>query len=55
MYTLRVFVEISPEKQLARIKERNPDKLQRFVEEWIPMENRYFEEFEISDKCDIIL
>ena len=55
MYGLRVFVDISPEKQLERLKERNPEKLERFVNEWIPMENRYFETYCIRQRADLIV
>lgn len=55
MYTLRIFVDISPEKQLKRLKERNPEKLERFVNEWIPMENRYFETYSIREKAHLVL
>ena len=36
--------------------ERNGAKMfRRFVNEWIPMENRYFENMKIPEKCDFIL
>lgn len=55
-YDLRVFLAIEPELQSKRILERNgPAMHQRFVEEWIPLENRYFAELEIASKCDIVL
>jgi len=37
-----VFLTISPEEQLRRIKSRNGEAmLRRFLEEWIPMEKKY--------------
>jgi hypothetical protein len=29
--------------------------LKRFLQEWIPMENRYFETFGIAKLCDLII
>lgn len=54
-YDLSVFVDIDPELQLKRIERRNPDKIQDFRDRWIPLENRYFEAFDIRSACDIII
>lgn len=52
VYQVRFFVEIPSEEQRARILARNgEEKYKRFVNEWIPMENRYFEVYGIRDKC----
>lgn len=53
---LRVFLEISPQEQERRILERNGEfMLRRFQNEWIPMENRYFQAFQIRQKADLVL
>ncbi|MBQ3074722.1 MAG: (d)CMP kinase [Clostridia bacterium] len=52
---LRVFLDISPEKQRERLKLRDPEKLERFLAEWIPMEQRYFETFHIREQADLCL
>ena len=53
-YDLRVFSEISPEEQVERIRVRNGEKmLKRFVEEWIPRENQYFETYKIKEKSGL--
>ena len=53
-YDLRVFAEISPEEQVERIRKRNGEKmLKRFVEEWIPRENQYFETYKIKEKSGL--
>ncbi len=55
IYDLKIFLQISPDLQLERIKKRNgPQALEVFKEKWIPFENRYFEAFGIRKKCDII-
>lgn len=49
-YDLTVFMEVDSCEQLRRIKLRSPDKYERFVNEWIPAENRYFEKDNIKEK-----
>lgn len=54
-YDLKVFTDISDEKQLENIEKRNgAEKLVKFREEWIPKENAYFEKFNIKNGCIII-
>ena len=48
-YDLRIFLSVTPEVQRQRILERPSFLHQRFFEEWIPMEDQYFESFGISD------
>ena len=54
-YDLKIRLTVSEELQHQRILERPAFLHKRFFEEWIPMENRYFEEFRISDKADMVL
>jgi len=55
-YNLSVFLETSPEVQRKRIEKRNtPELAKRFFEEWIPMEQRYFAELKVRERCDMIL
>ena len=54
-YDLRVMFDIGPELQMARIRRRNPDKVERFANEWIPMENHYLAAFAIEDRCDLVI
>ena len=42
-----VFLDIARDKQLERLKVRDPDKFGRFVAEWIPAEEGYFEKYQI--------
>ena len=52
IYQVRFFVDLPAKVQRARILARNgEEKYRRFVNEWIPMENRYFEAYAIREKC----
>ncbi len=53
-YDLRVFLGVNPGLQCQRLHARDPEKIDRFVNEWIPMENHYFGAFGIASQCDII-
>lgn len=51
---LKVFCTVSPEEQMKRILARNGERMaERFKNEWIPMEERYFDVFEICQGADI--
>lgn len=53
---IRVFLDVDGDEQIARIKERNGIGLaKRFENEWIPMEEAYFETYRIKEKSDIVL
>ncbi len=55
-YDLKVFLRTSPHKQRQRILERNgPVLYKRFLEEWIPLENQYFNAFHIEEQCDLVI
>ena len=55
-YDLKVFLEVSPTTQISRIKSRNNEYFaNRYINEWIPMENRYFESLNIRENCDLII
>lgn len=55
-YDLSVFLEITPEEQIRRIRSRNGESmLERFRTLWIPLENRYFQECAIKAQADYLL
>ena len=54
-YDITVFLTISPSEQIERIANRNPDKLDRFINEWIPLEEKYFEAYEVEKAADYII
>lgn len=51
-YDLKIFLSVTPEIQHQRILERPVFLHKRFFEEWIPMEQQYFDGFGISYKSD---
>lgn len=55
IYDFKIFLDISEDTKLKRLKKRSPDKLERFINEWIPKENAYFSEFKIKEKCNLII
>ncbi len=56
MYNFKVFVTISEQTQIDRIRKRNgEEKLKMFVDKWIPLEEMYFETFQVEALCDKVL
>ena len=55
-YDFSVFLDISKELQRKRILTRNsPELAKRFFNEWIPLEDVYFEKTDIKRRCKILL
>lgn len=54
-YDAVLFVDIDQEEQLRRLSQRSKSLLSRFQNEWIPRENRYFQEEQLYLKADLIL
>lgn len=53
-YDLHIFLDIDRSTQKERILQRNKDNADAFFSKWIPMEEKYFSEFNIKDKCEIL-
>jgi uridine kinase len=55
-YDLKAFLRVTADQQHKRILARSgPELYRRFVNEWIPMENRYFSTMQIAENSDLIL
>ncbi len=54
-YDYRIFMTVNKEKQIERIQKRNPDKIQMFINKWIPYEEKYFAYDHIAEQCDIVI
>ncbi len=51
-----LFLHISPETQMWRITARNGERMaEKFKNIWIPMENRYFRERHVAERCRYVL
>lgn len=49
-----VFSDVEAEEQLARIRERNGEEAAaQFKARWIPLEERYFEAYDIAGRADL--
>lgn len=56
IYDLKIFISIDEKTQLKRIFERNGQfMLQKFITEWIPLENNYFTGLDIISQCDLVI
>ena len=54
-YDFKVLLNISPETQLERLRRRSsPQVLTRFIEKWIPLEEMYFNAFDLASVCDFV-
>ncbi len=57
LYDLKIFTTCSAVEQDRRIRNRNGmgEMYQKFVKQWIPMENHYFNAFGIRENSDLIV
>lgn len=55
VYDLRVCLTVDEELQKQRILKRPAFLHRRFFGEWIPMEQQYFDHFQIQERCDLLL
>lgn len=55
LYDISIFMTISESLRMERIQKRNPDKVDDFINQWIPFEEKYFLTYEIEDICDYVL
>lgn len=55
-YDLKVFLDATRKTQLERLRNRvKDDRLQDFVEKWIPLEDAYFDCCKVREAADLIL
>ncbi len=55
LYDIKVFCDIGKEAQLMRLAARDPERLDAFINRWIPMEEAYFSAYSVRDTCGFIL
>lgn len=51
-YDFNIFTEISKSEQYKRLENRNPALFDRFIKEWLPLEEKYFQEEDIHKNAD---
>lgn len=54
-YDYKVFMTVEPKTQLERIAKRSPAKLDRFIHEWIPLEESYLHALQVEKKADQVV
>ena len=54
-YDLTMCLIVDPSERLRRLEARNPRMPQRFIDEWIPLENRYFESTNTQGSADLLV
>jgi len=55
MGAVTVFLSVEEEEQLRRIARRAPEKLQAFIDRWIPLEKKYFQACDIKARAQLAL
>ena len=54
-YDYKIFLDVDRETQSMRILARSGHELhKRFLQEWIPLEDKYFVAFDIEKQCDMV-
>lgn len=53
-YNYKILTDTSYENQIVRLKNRNPQMFENFLNKWIPLENRYFENENIKNLVNYI-
>jgi len=53
-YDIKVCLTVHANDQRSRLLSRSGELFDRYIDEWIPMERKYFEHFDIQSKCDLV-
>lgn len=55
-YDCKVFLTVNEQVQIQRIRKRSgEEKLQQFINKWIPLENKYINELQIQSISDLVM
>lgn len=54
-YDYSIGIDIDSKKQIERLKKREGINLDNFINLWIPLENKYFDYFNIFSKVDLLI
>ena len=55
IYDLSIFFKVDDDIQKQRLLMRNEKLYEKFINQWIPMENRYFKENNLMGKSDLVI
>lgn len=55
VYDYTIFLSCPYAVQIERLRERNESMLPNFIDKWIPMENKYFQTFDIASHCQMCI
>jgi uridine kinase len=55
IYDFKIFLDIDEIKQRERLEIRSLDKLNLFINEWLPQEKAYFKKMAIKEQSDLVL
>lgn len=54
-YDLSIFMKINEETQIKRLKERNKENYQDFINKWVVLENKYNNFYQIEQKSMLVI
>lgn len=54
-YDLKVFLTCAPQEQRRRLREREGDNFESFEQLWIPMEERYYQAYDIEQGASLMV
>ena len=54
-YDYKIFMTVNHNIQIERLEVRNPRLIDRFINEWIPLEEKYFDALMIKNQADYII
>ena len=52
---MSIFLDVLPDKQLERLRQRNLERIEAFRKVWIPREEEYLKVFQVKEKCDFLI
>ena len=54
-YDLQLFLYVDREEQVRRLKQRSPEKMELYLNEWLPREEAYFEKYDLPKKTQLLV
>ena len=54
-YDLQLFLYIDRAEQIRRLQQRSPEKLERYLNEWLPREEAYFKKYNFPKKTQLLV